>query len=138
MKHIEKYNAGKEVKNTSYCYVEDKIFVTTDGVVGYIFNEVDFYIDKSKMNKVDGMKQVIDCDMSKQEPVEPAGCTQKIDKRVAVELENKNFKVYLDEKLIERFGYVEDLTYYGKSSKSPVYVFEGEQLVGLIMPMRVN
>lgn len=140
MKHIKKYNEGKVPINARYTEIEndDKkiLIVTLDGFSAYYFNSDEFYIDKSKMTEVAGLKKFYD-ELKNQEPIEPTGVTKRLTKGKAVEFENKNFKVYVDEKLIKEFGKVEDLWFVGKGEVEPVYVYEGENLVGLIMPMRI-
>lgn len=138
MKHIKRYNEGKVPRNAVYTEVDDKktIIVTMDGYVAYFFNSTDFYIDKSKMEKNDHLKNFYDV-VKDQEPITPTGISKKIKTGMTVELENKNFKVYIDEKFIKIFDKVENLGFVGKGETKPVYVYEFDELVGFIMPIRM-
>ena len=138
MKHIKKYNEDKALRNAVYTEIDidDRkiIIVALKGYTGYYFNSDEFYIDKSKMTEVAGLKKFYD-ELKNQEPIEPTGVIKQFITGNAVEFENKNFKVYVDEKLIKEFGKVEDLWFVGKGEVKPVYVYEGENLVGMIMPI---
>ena len=142
MKHIKKYNEGREMFNARYTVANingrDKVFVSLTGYTVYCFDRDKFYLDISKMTEIPGLKTVCDeMALSKQEPITPSGFIKNTQKRKAVEFENKNFKVYVDEKLIKEFGKVDELWFVGKGEVKPVYVYEGENLVGLIMPMKM-
>lgn len=142
MKHIKKYSEGRERRNATYSVTtingRDKIIVTTDTNRAFCFDSWDFYLNTSKMYEMDGLKTFFDeKTLNKQEPIAPTGVTKRLTKGKAVEFENKNFKVYVDEKLIKEFGKVDDLWFAGKGEVKPVYVYEGENLVGLIMPMKM-
>ena len=140
MKHIKRYNEGKVPRNAGYTEIDidDRkiIIVVLNGYTAYYFNSDEFYIDKSKMEVFGGLKYYQD-ELKNQEPIEPTGVIKQFITGTAVEFENKNFKVYVDEKLIKEFGKVEDLWFAGKGATKPVYVYEGENLVGLIMPMKM-
>ena len=140
IKHIKRYNEGKVPRNAGYTEIDidDRkvTIVVTNGYTAYYFNSDEFYIDKSKMTEFGGLKYYQD-ELKNQEPIEPTGIIKQFITGTAVEFENKNFKVYVDEKLIKEFGKVDDLLFAGKGETKPVYVYEGENLVGLIMPMRI-
>lgn len=52
--------------------------------------------------------------------------------------ESERFTVNIDSKLIDFFGKPWELTFYAKDNISPVMVHSDDELVGLIMPLRVK
>lgn len=140
MKRIKKYGEHKERRNAVYSVTEicgkEKILVTLDGFTAYCFNSNEFYLNASKMGEMNSLKTIFaENEITTQEPIEATGVIKKCKNVNAVEFENKNFKVYLDEKLIKNFGKIEDLIFAGKGAYKAVYVFEYGEIVGVIMPL---
>jgi len=58
-----------------------------------------------------------------------------IDKRTCIELKLGEESIYLDEALLKLYD--KNVEFEGTGAKAPVYLYEGELLVGLVLPVRV-
>lgn len=140
MKHIKKYNEGREKRNVMYSFTtingRDIIIVTTDTYMAYCFGTNEFYLDASKMAEMNGLRAfVAENELKKQVQIYPSGIIKKCKNGNAVEFVYKTFKVYVNEKFIKEFGNAETLAFYSSGEYNPVYVYEADELVGLIMPI---
>ena len=61
-------------------------------------------------------------------------CTISDEKELVVLKSNKE-KIYLDLKLLKNFGNVNELTFKGLKSNSPVYIYNDNILLGLLLPV---
>ena len=43
-------------------------------------------------------------------------------------------EIYVDEKLLKYFDFKNDISFFGAGKKSPIYVFEQDILMGLVLP----
>lgn len=58
-----------------------------------------------------------------------------VDKYTCIELKLGEESIYLNEALLK--NYDKNVEFEGTSAKAPVYLYEGEILVGLVLPVRV-
>ena len=60
-----------------------------------------------------------------------------VDKKTLRVFTKGDENIYVDESLIKYFD-LENSTFKGKNRKSPIYIYEGYNMVGLVLPVRVN
>lgn len=124
-------------KNLIYGTYEDKIFVS-DGFVGYFINKNEFPFNlesllkgKSTMNVEKILPKNNDCI-----PAEFTGEMRLIgDGRNVMRFENKDISVWFDSKLLKFF---EDYTLHITNHKGIAKVYEGDNLAGIILPVRIE
>ena len=120
----------------SVSYFEDMILaVTTDGIVMWFIPNKEFLFDREKITRGKDsldVKRLVDLNGYKD-----AVKTEKLvvrDKKTLVIFESGDIEVFVDTKLLKTFD--KTATFKVKSCKSPVFVYEENKLVGLIMPTR--
>ena len=57
-----------------------------------------------------------------------------VDKKILRVFSNGNENIYVDESLIKYFD-LENSTFKGKNRKSPIYIYENYNMVGLVLPI---
>ena len=57
-----------------------------------------------------------------------------VDKKTLRVFSNGNENIYVDESLIKYFD-LENSTFKGRYQKSPIYIYEYEVMVGVVMPV---
>lgn len=114
-----------------------KMVGITEGHAVYFIPECAFFLDRTKMKPVD-LHGIVD-DMKKAIPSERTGVERK-DKmsrnRNVIEIKHDDVSVWLDEKFCKDFDKFAD--YSATNEKSPVYVKENGQLVGIVLPVRIT
>ena len=60
-----------------------------------------------------------------------------VDKKTLRVFSNGDENIYVDESLIKYFD-LENSTFKGRNSKSPIYIYEHEVMVGLVLPILVK
>ena len=60
-----------------------------------------------------------------------------VDKKTLRVFSNGDENIYVDESLIKYFD-LENSTFKGRNSKSPIYIYEYEVIVGVVLPVVVN
>ena len=60
-----------------------------------------------------------------------------VDKKTLRVFSKGDENIYVDESLIKYFD-LENSTFKGKNRKSPIYIYEGYNMVGVVLPVRVN
>ena len=58
-------------------------------------------------------------------------------KKILRVFSNGNENIYVDESLIKYFD-LENSTFKGRNRKSPIYIYEDEVMVGVVLPVVVN
>ena len=114
--------------------LEDKIAVSTDGFIMYFVPEKDFIFDIEKILR--GRGRFNAKELTKDEPnAKPAsrtGETKELLGKIAVKIGDK----WVNEKYLKAF---ENPTFKNTDNYiDPVYVYEGDELVGLVMPIRIR
>ena len=104
----------------------------------YVINADDFILDVNKLigagvktmttakNLLDGYKNA--------EPLTKTPIKRVIGKYVCIELKLGEESIYVDESLLK--NYDKSIEFEGTGAKTPVYIYEGEILVGLVLPVR--
>ena len=120
-------------------YDSDKFIISYDGVVAYIIASDDFIFNTTKLLRgdsfVDRLSLTVDNASVKAEEVTLTDNLKIQDKRELVELKNDTVSVWINRKLLNNF---EPTRFYCKSPKSPVVVYEGEDIAGIILPVRIQ
>jgi hypothetical protein len=118
------------------CLDEFTTGITTDGVVMWFIPNEAFLFDKGKLIKgdrsyLDVTSYVIN------NSYKDAVKTEKLvvrDKKTLVIFESGDIEVFVDSKLLKTFD--KTATFKIKTPKDPVYIYESDKLVGLVMPSR--
>ena len=114
--------------------IEDKIAISTDGFIMYFVPEKDFIFDAEKILR--GRSKFNANELTKDEPkAKPIGKTGEMKEllgKIAVKIGDK----WVNEKYLKAF---ENPTFKTADNYiDPVYVYEDDELVGLVMPIRVR
>lgn len=105
----------------------------------FVINSEDFMLDVNKLigagvqTMATGKNIVAGCNNA--EPLTKTPLKRVIGKYTCIELKRGDEAIYVDEALLKNFD--KSVEFEGTSGKSPVYVYEGELLVGVVLPVRV-
>ena len=114
--------------------LEDKIAVSTDGFIMYFVPEKDFIFDIEKILRGGGRFNANEFtkDEPKAKPINETSEMKKLLGKIAVKIGDK----WVNEKYLKVF---ESPTFKTTDNYiDPVYVYEDDELVGLVMPIRVR
>lgn len=122
--------------NTYYCVTEDKVWVIPEGVWMMGIPKNLFYLDVDKIWK--------DIQPFKIETLfkDTWNLKSAVDSKSIIQVTNKmnlhkfvvdNEEVYINEKYLKFFD--PDARFEGRNRKAPLYVYENDELVGLITPV---
>ena len=112
--------------------------VVSNGYQMYVINADDFILDVNKLigagvktmttakNLLDGYKNA--------KPLTKTPIKRVIGKYVCIELKLGEESIYVDESLLK--NYDKSIEFEGTGAKTPVYIYEGEILVGVVLPVR--
>lgn len=124
--------ADNQVKIGRY---NEQFGVTVDGYYMVLINDCDFPFDPNKIkgNNLD-VKQFLNFNFK---DAQLSSNIKVIEgKKECVEIKNESENVYINRKYLDFFDKTCTFRIDGKTK--PVYVYENEELVGLIMPVRVK
>ncbi len=131
---------SKEKDMLRIAKVDDKIYITPDGLCLFIFTEEDFIFDFDKI-KNDRPWEASKLTKSKFELAEakPTGDIKVTDGKIrCIKLASENSCTYINEKLLNDFGRDFDMYINENEKASPLYMFDDDIMVRLIMPVRVK
>lgn len=125
-----------EMEGTPY------VGVLTCSYYGFILLRNQFLLDKSKMESCKLLSDIYRREGYVKQ-LKNTGIIRKTEIRKktfsVIELETENGKiVWLNEKYVKKFGKPEELTFWSENEKTVVFVYEGNILVGVIMPINRN
>ena len=114
--------------------LEDKIAISTDGFIMYFVPEKDFIFDIEKIlrggSRFNAHKLTKDAPKAK--PISKTGEMKELLGKIAVKIGDK----WVNEKYLKAF---ENPTFKTADNYiDPVYVYEDDEMVGLVMPIRVR
>ena len=114
----------------------DYVAVLPTGYYAYVFPKRGFLIDKCNMGITTVMRDVY----KRREYAEVltwTGIVKQIKNSMVIELKSVSGKtVFLSEKIVKLFGKPSDLTFKSECDLKPVYIYEKEFLIGVIMPVK--
>ena len=114
----------------------DYVGVLPTGYYAYVFPKCGFLIEKSAMIPTTNLKRVYDR-KEYAEILTWTGVIKQIKKAMVIELKSGSGKtVFINEKYVKLFGKPSDLTFKSECDLKPVYVYEKEFLIGIIMPVK--
>lgn len=131
---------GNEKKTLSCAYGidEDYVYYVPDGYRAYKIPKKDFLIDLEKAlpNKTPLNDPRKLFDDSKAEPAVKTNEIRAIDKGNVVKIKGENAHAWINVNYLKEFEV--DCTFKVISSIAPVFVYEWEKLVGIILPVRIK
>ena len=133
MKRRETNDAGRYFYNVS----NDYVYYSPDGFVMYRIPENRFYLDVEKVFKditPFNAKALWKPDDSKQ--AYKTGDIKIMTQGNVAKIKNESDVVWVNERLLKNFD--SDCSFYITNSKSAVYIEENNELVGMVMPMKIN
>lgn len=127
-------------KKSSYMYgmTEDHVAICIDGYVLVFIPKKVYYLDNDKV--FEGLTSMTISHFIKgredAKPLEETGIIKTDDTgRKCIVLMNGDEEIWLDEKLLNYFDLKNDVSYEGTTKKAGVFVYEGEDLVGYVLPV---
>lgn len=121
-------------------FYEEKVFVSTDGYLGYFIPKNEFLLNIDILLNGRNSSTIVDSFKESMKNSNEAHLTGDLkvieDKKIkAVKIENSKTYAWVNEKYLVNF---ENATFKISSPISGVWVYEDEELVGLVMPVRVK
>ena len=127
-----------------YGYYDNNVGIVDDGKALYLIPDKLFYLDKDKIfNSVlsNIVEKMVKSELDTQSLIFTGnirslkGC--KID--VAILKDDKNNEIAFDIKYLKNIGLkANECTFKGTNYKSPIYVYEYDKLVAIIMPVKLG
>lgn len=132
---------NKDVMRIMYGFEGDYIYLSPDGYVGYKIPNKDFFIDMKKavpdrvpienivkkyLNDKNHEDAFLTNDIKK---VDKVKCT-------AIKISNDKTCVWVNEKFLKEFD--KDCTFKILSPKSPIFIYENEEMAGFVMPIKID
>lgn len=141
LKQAEAHRTRGKAFDWHYGTTEEHVYIT-DGRFAVRIPTSCFYLDInrvfSKQTPMNSMPVLFEKGEAAQ-PAERTGKEQVVqDKRRAVCFETAQSDIWVDIKFLEYFDNDEYTSYRATDYKSPVYIYEGEELAGLVLPMIIN
>lgn len=127
--------------NYPWFETDDKIFICPQGHYFIAILKVQFYMDKEKV-----FKNITPNNNYEKSFLNPDNLQMATDTHTIVMVDKTKAKmklhkfvigdevIFLDEKLLKYFD-LEDSTFKGTNGKSPIYIYENEELVGMVLPV---
>ena len=113
----------------------DYIAVTTTGTYAYIFSKRLFLIDKATMIPTTAISKAYER-RNLAELLTWTGVVKQNKKAMVIELKSDDGNtVLLNEKVVKLFGKPSDLTFMTEGHLTPVFVYEKDFFIGIIMPV---
>lgn len=119
--------------------VDDSEVILANNVQIFVIKAEDFILDVNKLvgagvKTMTTGKNILD-GYSKANPLTKTPLKRVAGNVTCIELKYGDESIYVDEALLKNFD--KSVEFEGTSSKGVVYVYEGELLVGVVMPVRV-
>ena len=119
-----------EIEGTDY------VAVTPTGTYAYVFPKSRFLIDKSNMIPTTNISKIYER-RNLAKLLTWTGVVKQNKKAMVIELKfDDGNTVLLNEKIVKLFGKPSDLTFMTEGHLTPVFVYEKEFLIGIIMPVK--
>lgn len=136
LKRIEKGNTDKMIFGSEYGCT----YFSPDGYKCYVISDEKFLIDLAKISNrepiTDFRKKFFSLIDGSKDAYKTGEIVQDIDGKTKINrirICNENTFVWINENHLKEFN--DDCTFKISSPKNPVYVFENETLVGLVLPI---
>ena len=113
---------------------DGRMGVTIDGFAAYIIYSDNVFLDTRKFQTID-LQKIFD-DVFEAKDIIPTGVSILKLKDTLKEFKNDDTTAYFNEKLFKYFDSKKKLTY--SYHKSKLFVFENDELVGLVLETRVK
>lgn len=114
----------------------DTILITIDACILAIIPDCLWYLDTKRVSeKLEVFDKTLSSiyNESESEPAYCTGMTFEQEKKTLVQIKNKNTEVWVNKDLLR---YFENPVFMIRTPVSPVGVYEGDMLVGVVMPTR--
>ena len=132
---------GKRKHNVIYGTLEDKVIIGNNAIL-YVIPKEECGIDLTNVdcNNVNIIQESVlkgFINDDKYTSVILANDIKVYDKTTLRVFSKDDEKIYVDDALLKYFD-LKKSTFKGRNSKSPIYIYEYEVLVGLVMPVNVK
>lgn len=117
--------------------IDDDVIVLTN-YQAYKINSTDFFLNIKKLidngvrNSTMTKHILDDCKYTK--PLTKTPIKRVMGKYTCIELKLGEESIYVDEALLKNYN--KSMEFEGTHGKAPVYIYEGESLVGFVLPIR--
>ena len=106
----------------------------------YVLDPKDYILDTKKLlelgvKEVTTINQILDAH-DKAKPLTKTKLKHIIGEYTCIELKLGDESIFVDEALLK--NYDKNIEFEGTGAKAPVYIYEGEILVGVVLPVRVG
>jgi hypothetical protein len=106
----------------------------------YILDPKDYILDTKKLLQL-GVKEVTTINTildayDKAKPLVKTPNKRVLDVATCLELKLGDESIYVDEALLKNFD--KNIEFEGTGAKAPVYIYEGDLLVGVVLPVKVG
>ena len=131
---------GKRKHKVIYGTLDDKVIIGNDTRL-YVIHKEECAIDLTNVACVQvlqesTLKNFVNDNESTE--IELANDIKKLDDKITVRVfTNGKENIYLDERLIKNFD-LKNSTFKGRNRKSPIYIYEDYNMVGLVLPILVK
>jgi hypothetical protein len=117
----------------------DEVAIMT-GTHVYILDHKDYVLDTKKLlqlgvKEVTTINQILDA-YDKAKPLVKTPNKRVLDVATCLELKLGDESIYVDEALLKNFD--KNIEFEGTGAKAPVYIYEGDLLVGVVLPVKVG
>ena len=132
---------GKRKHNVIYGTLEDKVIIGNNTILYVIPKEecgIDLTnVDCNNVNIIQEsvLKGFINDDLC--ENITLTDDKKVVDKKTLRVFSNGDENIYVDDALLKYFD-LKKSTFKGRNSKSPIYIYEYEVMVGVVLPVVVN
>ena len=132
---------GKRKHNVIYGTLEDKVIIGNNTIL-YVIPKEECGIDLTNVdcNNVNIIQESVLKGFINDDKYTSVILNNDIkvyDKTTLRVFSKDDEKIYVDESLIKYFD-LKKSTFKGRNSKSPIYIYEDEVMVGLVLPVRVK
>ena len=112
------------------------LWISIDGYAAFMMPKKDFYINLPKNGYCEmTFKKFVEAE-DRQQPLQKTALMERLEKADCHILEAATKeKIYIDSKLLKKFGSYTCLHFTGITQKSAVYVYQDDLLLGIIMPI---
>lgn len=133
---LQKYliTAIEKEEKIRICHYKDK-YTVTDGYKAWFVPDCQFYLKEECFSKPlsESFVKGLTPDYYKVDLLKKTGVEKRFDKITAVELKNPEDETIWINKIAMKF-FDKEATFKGTDKRSVIYVYEKEELVGVIMP----
>lgn len=120
-----------------YEKLSEKFVIITDGYVLYLVPEEKFYLNLDKCFKTPPLTGIDNMIKGSDEAVDTytEGLIKPVEKKNKVQIFNNRIDdIWIDVNNLKLFD-LKNSAFKGSDKKSPLYIYEGEELVGFVLPV---